>query len=92
MVDHCFLEQEVHLPSTYKNYKYKFIKQNYCLHLSDLFWPVLVVNNVFKRFEASELRTIQNDFERVVPQRPNEVHAKGIFLNILKKYQLSFQS
>ena len=39
-----------------------------------------------------ELSPIQSDFERVVPQWPNEVHAKGIFLNILKKYQLSSQS
>ena len=53
---------------------------------------MLVVNNVFKRFEASELSPIQSDFERVIPQWPNEVHAKGIFLNILKKYQLSSQS
>ena len=77
----------VHFETDLKVRREKTVAQDYCLHLSDLFWPVLVVNNVFKRFEASELRTIQSDFERVVPQWPNEVHAKGIFLNILKKYQ-----
>ena len=39
-----------------------------------------------------EVSPIQSNFEMVVPQWPNEVHAKGIFLNILKKYQLSSQS